>query len=114
MLSFNPRRALLSVSDKHGLVGLASTLYEQCVELVATGNTAALLRQAEQAGFSCQGAVMASDAFIPFPDSQEMAANAGITAFIQPGGSIRDQEIITAANAAGISMVFTGMRHFRH
>ena len=60
------------------------------------------------------GAGMASDAFFPFPDGIEAAAKAGITAVIQPGGSIRDKTIIEAANAAGIAMVFTGIRHFRH
>lgn len=70
--------------------------------------------QAEQAGFSLKDAVMASDAFFPFADSIEIAAEAGITAIIQPGGSKRDQEVIDAANTAGISMIFTGYRHFRH
>ena len=72
------------------------------------------LWQAEQAGFSTIGAVMASDAFIPFADNIELAAEAGISALIQPGGSMRDQEVIAAANAAGIIMVFTGYRHFKH
>ncbi len=57
---------------------------------------------------------MASDAFFPMPDSVEAAAKAGVTAIIQPGGSIRDEDSICAANNAGIAMVFTGMRHFRH
>jgi len=61
-----------------------------------------------------QGAVMASDAFFPFPDGIERAIEAGITAVIQPGGSLRDDEVIDAANKAGISMLFTGRRHFRH
>ena len=60
------------------------------------------------------GSVMASDAFFPFRDSIDAAAAVGITAIIQPGGSIRDQEVIDAANEAGIAMIFTGMRHFRH
>jgi phosphoribosylaminoimidazolecarboxamide formyltransferase/IMP cyclohydrolase len=60
------------------------------------------------------GSVMASDAFFPFRDSIDAAAKVGIKAIIQPGGSIRDQEVIDAANEAGIAMVFTGMRHFRH
>ena len=60
------------------------------------------------------GSVMASDAFFPFSDGVEAAANAGITAVIQPGGSKNDQQVIDAANAADIAMVFTGMRHFRH
>ncbi|ETO93641.1 bifunctional phosphoribosylaminoimidazolecarboxamide formyltransferase/IMP cyclohydrolase [Legionella oakridgensis] len=72
------------------------------------------LWQAESAGFSTHQAVMASDAFIPFADSINMAAQYGITAVIQPGGSIRDEEIIEAANTLGIVMIFTGHRHFRH
>jgi phosphoribosylaminoimidazolecarboxamide formyltransferase/IMP cyclohydrolase len=61
-----------------------------------------------------QGSAMASDAFLPFADGVEAAIEAGVTAVIQPGGSRRDQEVIEAANRAGISMVFTGRRHFRH
>jgi phosphoribosylaminoimidazolecarboxamide formyltransferase/IMP cyclohydrolase len=68
----------------------------------------------EQAGALAKGAVLASDAFFPLPDTLEEAAKAGITAVIQPGGSIRDQESIDAANRHGISMVFTGVRHFKH
>ena len=66
------------------------------------------------AGDQAAGCVLASDAFFPFPDNIELAAAAGITAIVQPGGSIRDDEVIAAANAAGIAMVFTGVRHFRH
>ena len=61
-----------------------------------------------------QGSVVASDAFFPFADGLEAAVAAGATAVIQPGGSIRDAEVIAAADAAGVAMVFTGMRHFRH
>ena len=61
-----------------------------------------------------QGAVVASDAFFPFPDSVEEAAGHGVTALIQPGGSLRDEEVIAAANRLGLAMVFTGIRHFRH
>ncbi|MHB1419140.1 MAG: bifunctional phosphoribosylaminoimidazolecarboxamide formyltransferase/IMP cyclohydrolase [Bacillota bacterium] len=68
----------------------------------------------EQAGVNVEGAVMASDAFFPFPDSVEEAAKAGISAIIQPGGSLRDEESIAKANKYGVAMVFTGMRHFRH
>ncbi|MEI6159222.1 MAG: bifunctional phosphoribosylaminoimidazolecarboxamide formyltransferase/IMP cyclohydrolase, partial [Roseococcus sp.] len=60
------------------------------------------------------GSVVASDAFFPFADGLETAAAAGVTAVIQPGGSMRDAEVIAAADAAGLAMVFTGMRHFRH
>ena len=66
------------------------------------------------AGDRARGCVLASDAFFPFPDNIELAAEAGITAIIQPGGSIRDDEVIAAANQHGIAMVFTGVRHFRH
>jgi phosphoribosylaminoimidazolecarboxamide formyltransferase/IMP cyclohydrolase len=68
----------------------------------------------ERADDRAQGAVMASDAFFPFPDSVELAAEAGITAVIQPGGSIRDALSIKAADAVGMAMVMTGVRHFRH
>ncbi|AWM79959.1 bifunctional phosphoribosylaminoimidazolecarboxamide formyltransferase/inosine monophosphate cyclohydrolase [Gammaproteobacteria bacterium ESL0073] len=70
--------------------------------------------KAEQAGLEVKGAVMASDAFFPFRDGIDNAAKVGIAAVIQPGGSMRDQEVIDAADEAGIAMVFTGMRHFRH
>lgn len=70
--------------------------------------------KAADEGLSVPGSVMASDAFFPFRDGIDAAAEAGITAVIQPGGSMRDQEVIDAANEAGIAMVFTGMRHFRH
>ncbi len=62
----------------------------------------------------CQGAVMASDAYFPFKDTVELAADRGIKAIIQPGGSVRDQESIDACNRLGIAMVFTGIRHFKH
>jgi phosphoribosylaminoimidazolecarboxamide formyltransferase/IMP cyclohydrolase len=68
----------------------------------------------EQAGEKARGAVAASDAFMPFADSLEVLIAAGVTAVIQPGGSIRDKEVIAAADAAGIALVFTGHRHFRH
>jgi len=63
---------------------------------------------------SLEGAVMASDAFLPFRDALDVAVDAGVTALIQPGGSIRDEEVVSAANERGISMIFTGIRHFRH
>ncbi len=70
--------------------------------------------KAEHAKLEVKGAVMASDAFFPFRDGLDNAAAAGITAVIQPGGSMRDDEVIAAADEHGIAMVFTGMRHFRH
>jgi phosphoribosylaminoimidazolecarboxamide formyltransferase/IMP cyclohydrolase len=63
---------------------------------------------------SLSGSAVASDAFFPFPDGVEEAARAGATAVIQPGGSVRDAEIIAAADRLGVAMVFTGVRHFRH
>lgn len=70
----------------------------------------ALQRAADRA----QGSVLASDAFFPFPDSVELAAQAGVTAIIQPGGSLRDGDSLAVADAAGIAMIYTGVRHFRH
>ena len=70
--------------------------------------------KAKEAGLTLQDAVMASDAFFPFADGIEVAATAGITAVIQPGGSQRDNEVIAAADKANIAMVLTGVRHFRH
>jgi phosphoribosylaminoimidazolecarboxamide formyltransferase/IMP cyclohydrolase len=61
-----------------------------------------------------KGSVAASDAFFPFPDGVEVIAEAGATAIIQPGGSVRDQEVIDTANKLGLAMVTTGVRHFRH
>jgi len=70
--------------------------------------------KATDAKISLEGAVLASDAFMPFPDVVEEAARVGATAIIQPGGSLKDKDSIEAADAAGIAMVFTGIRHFRH
>jgi len=70
--------------------------------------------KAKDADLQVKGSVMASDAFLPFRDGLDSAAEIGVTAVIQPGGSMRDDEVIAAANEHGIAMVFTGMRHFRH
>ena len=70
--------------------------------------------KAADEGLEVKGSVMASDAFFPFRDGIDAAAEAGISAVIQPGGSIRDDEVIAAADEAGMAMIFTGMRHFRH
>jgi phosphoribosylaminoimidazolecarboxamide formyltransferase/IMP cyclohydrolase len=67
-----------------------------------------------RAGDRARGSVMASDAFFPFPDGLEVGIRAGVTAVIQPGGSVKDDEVIAAADAAGIAMVVTGRRHFKH
>lgn len=70
--------------------------------------------KAKEAGLSLQGSIAASDAFFPFRDGLDVIIDAGAKAVIQPGGSIRDEEVIAAANERGITMVFTGERHFRH
>ncbi len=72
------------------------------------------VKKAREGGHDLKGAVMASDAFFPFSDSVEIAHNAGITAVIQPGGSVRDADSINYCNSAGMTMVFTGNRHFKH
>lgn len=85
-----------------------------------TGQTSRIdaLRQsvekAERMNLDVKGSVLASDAFFPFADSMELSAAAGISAIIQPGGSVRDQEVIDAANSLGLAMVLTGTRHFKH
>lgn len=71
-------------------------------------------RKAADMGLDTQGSVVASDAFFPFADGLIAAAEAGVSAIVQPGGSVRDDEVIAAADARGLAMVFTGVRHFRH
>ena len=70
--------------------------------------------KAANAGLDLKGSVVASDAFFPFRDGIDVLAEAGAAAVIQPGGSLRDDEVIAAADGHGIAMVFTGIRHFRH
>ena len=70
--------------------------------------------KAGEAGLALQGSVVCSDAFFPFPDGLIAAADAGATGAIQPGGSVRDAEVIAAADARGMALAFTGVRHFRH
>ena len=70
--------------------------------------------KANEAGLSLKGSVVCSDAFFPFPDGLIAAAEAGATTAIQPGGSMRDAEVIAAADGRGVAMAFTGVRHFRH
>ena len=72
------------------------------------------IEKARELGHALEGAVLASDAFFPFADGPQLALDAGVAAFIQPGGSKRDAEVIEAVSAAGAAMVFTGRRHFRH
>ena len=90
---------------------------DRCTTGVGPGQVSriwALENAIRQGGERIAGSVLASDAFFPFPDCVEAAHQAGVTAIIQPGGSIRDQESIDAANRYGIAMVFTGIRHFKH
>ena len=70
--------------------------------------------KAREAGLNLSGSVVASDAFFPFRDGLDVVVQAGARAVIQPGGSIRDDEVIAAADEQDIAMVFTGVRHFRH
>src|SRR5262249_17294898 len=70
--------------------------------------------KANEAGLSLKGSAVASDAFFPFPDGLIAAAEAGATCAIQPGGSVRDEEVIAAANERKMAMIFAGVRHFRH
>ena len=96
--------------------GIAIAKYK-CTTGVGPGQVSriwALENAIRQGGERIAGSVMASDAFFPFPDCVEAAHKAGITAIIQPGGSVRDQESIEAADRYGIAMIFTGMRHFKH
>jgi phosphoribosylaminoimidazolecarboxamide formyltransferase / IMP cyclohydrolase len=81
---------------------------------IAAAKAAEVGKSAGLAQSATIGSVLASDAFFPFADGLEAAAEAGVTSVIQPGGSMRDKEVIAAADAAGIAMVFTGIRHFRH
>ena len=70
--------------------------------------------RAREVGLATEGSVCASDAFFPFRDGLDVVAAAGATAVIQPGGSLRDEDVVAAADEHGIAMVFTGLRHFRH
>jgi phosphoribosylaminoimidazolecarboxamide formyltransferase/IMP cyclohydrolase len=72
------------------------------------------VEKAASAGLSLDGAALASDAFFPFADGPQLAIEAGVRAIIQPGGSQRDEEVVEACEAAGVAMVFTARRHFRH
>jgi phosphoribosylaminoimidazolecarboxamide formyltransferase/IMP cyclohydrolase len=83
-------------------------------QMSRVNSTRIAVEKARQAGLEIAGSAVASDAFFPFADGLLTAAEAGATAFIQPGGSMRDDEVIKAADERGLTMVFTGMRHFRH
>jgi phosphoribosylaminoimidazolecarboxamide formyltransferase/IMP cyclohydrolase len=96
------------IADEDGTVGLGAG------QMSRVDAARIAVHKAREAKFDLQGKVAASDAFFPFPDGVLELAEAGITAIIQPGGSIRDAEVIAAADRAGIVMLFTGRRHFRH
>ena len=95
-------------SDKDGTLGIGAG------QMSRVDSAKIAVWKAGQAGLSLKGSVIASDGLFPFADGLQTAIDAGATACIQPGGSIRDQEVIDAADAAGIAMVFTGARHFLH
>jgi phosphoribosylaminoimidazolecarboxamide formyltransferase/IMP cyclohydrolase len=96
------------IADNEGTVGVGAG------QMSRVDSSQIAARKAFDAGFSLLGKVAASDAFFPFADGVSTLAKAGITAVIQPGGSIRDREVIDAADAANVAMMFTGRRHFRH
>ncbi|MBR4310513.1 MAG: bifunctional phosphoribosylaminoimidazolecarboxamide formyltransferase/IMP cyclohydrolase, partial [Akkermansia sp.] len=95
-------------TDKNGTLGIGAG------QMSRVDSAKIAVWKAGQAGLSLKGSVIASDGLFPFADGLQTAIDAGVTACIQPGGSIRDQEVIDAADAAGIAMVFTGARHFLH
>jgi phosphoribosylaminoimidazolecarboxamide formyltransferase/IMP cyclohydrolase len=96
------------IADEDGTVGIGAG------QMSRVDSSQIATRKAYDAGMSLLGKVAASDAFFPFADGVSTLAEAGITAIIQPGGSIRDKEVIEAANRANVTMLFTGRRHFRH
>ena len=102
---------------KHAKSNGIALAKDKCTTGVGPGQVSriwALENAIRQGADRIKGSVLASDAFFPFSDCVEAAHAAGVTAIIQPGGSVRDQESIDAANKYGIAMVFTGMRHFKH
>ena len=98
--------AIVVVKDGH-------TLGVGAGQMNRVGSAEIALKQAQAAGFT-EGLVLASDGFLPFDDTVALAAQYGVTAIVQPGGSIRDEDAIKKANELGITMLFTGMRHFKH
>ena len=95
-------------------VGMDRTLGIGAGQMSRVDASRIAVRKAQDAGLSLAGSVVCSDAFFPFADGLLAAATSGATAAIQPGGSVRDEEVIAAADASGVAMVFTGNRHFRH
>lgn len=107
VVKFVKSNAIIYVRDNHTIgigAGQMSRVYSARIAAI----------KAADEGLEVKGSVMASDAFFPFRDGIDSAAGAGVTAVIQPGGSVRDEEVIAAADEHDIAMVFTGMRHFRH
>ena len=90
------------------------TLAIGCGQPSRIDSTNIAIMKSKEFGHDLHGSVAASDAFFPFPDGLEALADAGATAVIQPGGSVKDEDVIAAANTKGIAMVFTGIRHFKH
>ena len=96
------------IADHDGTVGIGAG------QMSRVDSSQIATRKAGEAEFTLEGKVASSDAFFPFADGVVALADAGITAVIQPGGSIRDKEVVEAADVANLAMVFTGRRHFRH
>ena len=99
--------AIALVKDRQ-LIGIG------CGQTSRVDATRQAVEKAKSFGFDLEGAVLASDAFFPFPDSIDVAQRAGVRAFIQPGGSVKDQECIDFCNSNQLAMVVTGVRHFKH
>ena len=99
-----------------GVVGqsIAESLSKEGLDVTVIDESTELIQKVSETGLNLQGATMASDAFFPFSDSIEIAARAGISTVVQPGGSIKDAEVIKKANELGVAMVFTKIRHFLH
>ena len=113
-LLFGAKAVKWAKSNAVVLNNRCQTLGIGCGQTSRVGAVEIAVANAKLFGHSLEGAVMASDAFFPFPDSVEEAAKVGIKAIVQPGGSVKDAEVIKAADELGIAMVFSGKRHFRH
>ena len=106
---------ILVVDDEQDILELIRhSLNKEGFEVHIAMNGQQAIDKANRFGFDLEGSVMASDAFFPFPDCVEIAHKAGITAVIQPGGSIKDELSINYCNENKVAMVFTGTRHFKH
>jgi phosphoribosylaminoimidazolecarboxamide formyltransferase/IMP cyclohydrolase len=113
-LMFAWRVAKFVKSNAIVFCGGGATLGVGAGQMSRVDSTRIAAQKAQGAGLSLAGSVVASDAFFPFRDGLDVVAQAGAQAVIQPGGSMRDDEVIAAANEHGMAMVFTGIRHFRH